>query len=225
MKKENAPSEISPSWIHRTTILDIGGKEFTFRTMSLYDVWQVWPHVKPMMEAIGDGLKDGEPIRPLSADFHAKEMLKVLCPALAYSDAAMKGFKPVHFNALKEFYEEHDWGRIVALGQNAESASGEEAEGPQDLTASQRFLILCKAAASFVDMSVIDFVEQRFEFCADALMALHSSLREEARAKEQKPAEFFSNLPSMSIVKGDSEKMTYVIPGRSLEEQERKGGN
>jgi hypothetical protein len=163
-----------PEWRHVDFVLSIGDGKYTFRSLSLYDVWCLWPHITPVSQALEKGL-------PIQFAQHFLEALEHLCPGLTTTEDFEKKWTFVHFNALIEFYMKQDWARIVAL---RDSASGEPlATDKGEITSEGIFFTICMAAARMSNMSVVEFVEQRFEYCADAFVTLHAQVME-AKDKE-----------------------------------------
>jgi len=159
-----------PDWIHRELTIEIGGQPYLFRTLSLYDVWCLWPHLAPIAESIKAG-------HPLQLAEHLAEILRVLNPVLANSADIISQVKPVHVNLLIEFYRrEHDWKRIKQLGDRSAAGKPEPVDAEQ---AENNFFLICRGASHFSNMSVQEFVSCRFEFCADAIMALSRIMEEQ----------------------------------------------
>ena len=100
-------------------MLEIGTTKYRFRTLSLYDVWCLWPSLLPMHEALKHG-------KPLAFAKHYEGALEHLCPGLTKSDDFKEGWKTFHNDALIEFYEAQDWIRIKILLDSL----GEKKEGP-----------------------------------------------------------------------------------------------
>jgi hypothetical protein len=42
---------VNPLWFHQTLKLSIGGVDYGFQTLSIFDVWTIWPHLAPIKEA------------------------------------------------------------------------------------------------------------------------------------------------------------------------------
>lgn len=170
----------NPDWFHQTIKVQIGKTEYVFQTLSLFDVWMLWPHLAPIKRALERG-------KPLDFTDHVVAILELLNPVLAAQlkdpqDEIQREFNSGHVDLLINFYERQDWGRIVALTAKTTAAGAEEA-GTDPEEAHQTFVLLCSAAARHCNMAMTDFVRQRFEFCADQLIALHHSAekaREEA---------------------------------------------
>lgn len=162
----------NPDWFHQTIKVQIGKIEYVFQTLSLFDVWMLWPHLAPIKSALERG-------KPLDFTDHVIAILELLNPVLATrlkdpEDEIKREFNSTHVDLLINFYERQSWDRIVALTARTTAAGAEEA-GSDPEEAHQAFVLLCAAAARHCNMPMTDFVRQRFEFCADALIALHHS--------------------------------------------------
>ena len=162
----------NPDWFHQTIKVQIGKIEYVFQTLSLFDVWMLWPHLAPIKRALERG-------KPLDFTDHVIAILELLNPVLAArlndpEDEIKRDFNSSHIDLLINFYERQDWGRIVALTAKTTAVEAEESGADPD-EAHQTFVLLCSAAARHCNMAMTDFVKQRFEFCADQLIALHHS--------------------------------------------------
>jgi Tat protein secretion system quality control protein TatD with DNase activity len=155
--------------------------DFVFQTLSLFDVWSTWPHLAPMKAAIERG-------KPLDFHDHVIAVLKILNPVLAArlqdpDDPIVHQFKSEHVDLLLNYYErEHDWSRIATLVSKTTEAGAIEA-GTDPNEAHQTFVNICSAAARHCGMDMLEFIKQRFEFCADQFILLHHlslKAREEA---------------------------------------------
>ncbi len=176
-----------PAWFHRTIKIQIGKTEYLFQTLSLFDVWTIWPYLAPMKSALERG-------KPLDFSDHIVKVLEVLNPVLAErlkdpGDETQKAFNSTHVDLLINWYErEHDWSRILALVSKT-TAIEAEAAGADPEEAHQTFVLVCASAARHCNMAMTDFIRQRFEFCADQIMALHHvAKRAQAEAEEGKAA-------------------------------------
>lgn len=198
-------------WIHKRLPLRIGKRKFQFRTFSLYDVWILWPHLAALAQSLDKG-------RPLTWARHLQAALKHLAPELlADEETFEKTWTPTHLDALIEFYrEEHDWSRLQALGESATGTPLREADPIAPQEAQRNFYLVCMAAANAASMSVIEFVEQRFEFCADTIMQLHQTMKEQEKGlgPGQFAAVMGALLPTEKIGKG--EKPAWI---REIEEK------
>lgn len=186
-------------WVHRRYVLRVAGRPFIFRTMSLYDVYELWPHVGPFWEAKRRG-------KPNALGYRIERMMEVLNPTLLRDEEAMKAFTPGHIDELIEFYETQDWQRMRELG-STETVDEEEPgeEQPEELR--RRFMLLCAAGARFAGMPITEFVEQRFEFCADCLATLSRAKEDADAADRMKPAAFFEMLAGIGpVVRGSEEE-------------------
>jgi hypothetical protein len=172
---------LTPKWIHKTLPVQIGKTGYLFQTLSLFDVWTLWPHLAPLKAALERG-------KPLDFQDHVVAILEILNPVLAErlkdpGDQIQKDFNPTHVDLLLNWYErEHDWSRIAALVAKTTAVEA-EAAGTDPEEAHQTFVLICAAAARHCNMPMTDFIRQRFEFCADQILALHHATeqaREEA---------------------------------------------
>jgi hypothetical protein len=164
-----------PKWIHQTLVLKVAGLDYSFRTLSLYDVWMLWPHLYAVKEMILRG-------RPLAMMDHAQEIVKWINPSLAQSEPEIcRQFVEMHANVLLDFYRRQDWNRMQDFGK--ETAKTEDPEDQQtEEEKHQVFVAVCAAAAQYCSMDVEKFVQQRFEFCADQIMATDKSMTPKKRA-------------------------------------------
>jgi hypothetical protein len=176
---------VNPRWLHKTIKVLIGKTEYVFQTLSLFDVWTVWPHLAPIKSALERG-------KPLDFSDHVLEVLDILNPVLAArmkdpEDETSRQFSTTHVDLLINFYErEHDWQRIVALVAKT-TAIEAEASGTDPEEAHQTFVLICAAAARHCNMPMTDFIRQRFEFCADTIMNLrHASEKAQEEAEDGK---------------------------------------
>jgi hypothetical protein len=164
---------LRPEWRHceiRLALGEAAAAVYRFRTLSLYDVWVLWPHIQPVYEALLRG-------RPITFAQHLAEILEHLSPGFTKGDDFQTKFKSHHIDLLLEFYRAQDWARIKMLADSLNEGASDAPVANSDMTAEQRFFSVCVAAARASGMSVIDFVEQRFEFCADAFMALWAAVK------------------------------------------------
>lgn len=169
-----------PTWFHQTIRVQIGKTEYVFQTLSLFDVWTIWPHLAPLKRSLERG-------KPLDFSDHLIAILELLNPVLAArlkdpEDEIKRDFNSTHIDLLLNFYERQDWQRILALVSKT-TAAGAEESGTDPEEAHQTFVLVCAAAARHCNMDMLEFIKCRFEFCADQIMALHHSAekaREEA---------------------------------------------
>lgn len=160
---------VNPAWFHDTLTLKIGQGEYTFRTLSLYDVWELWPHLVELQKMTLAG-------RPLSAVEHAIAVLAYLAPSLVAHDEDCKAVTQDHANLLLDFYRHQDWERMATLGRQTTNTT-EAAEGaPAGMKPHDVFVAVCMAGAKNASMPVTDFVQQRFEFCADHIIVAYRSM-------------------------------------------------
>jgi len=192
-----------PEWRHKELVLPIGNGRYRFRTLSLYDVWTLWPVLASAFEAL-------KVHRPITFSGLVAEALEHLCPDLKKAPDLEK-LTTTHLDALGEFYMGQDWARIKALGDRSGDAET-RADPEAAATARQNFYAVCLAGAQAANMSVMDFVEQRFEFCADAIMAMRDAL-ERRNAAEGK----LSNGEFLAVMAG-------TVPVVKYEEGEEKPG-
>jgi hypothetical protein len=156
-----------PKWAHQTLVLKIGEHEYSFRTLSFYDVWTLWPHIFAVKEMLARG-------RPLTMMAHLKEIMTWVAPVLAANDADCKEFHEIHANLVMDFYRSQDWARMETLGRNTTDSGAEEGLTKEE--AHQRFIAVCATAAQYAGMDVGTFVQQRFEFCADQIIAANRAI-------------------------------------------------
>lgn len=173
------PGPPRPNWFHQTIKVSIGGVEYVFQTLSLFDVWTIWPYLAPMKTALERG-------KPLDLSDHIIAVLEILNPVLAArlkdpKDEIRSQFNSSHVDLLINFYERQDWSRILALVAKT-TAIEAEAAGTDPDEAHQTFVLICSAAARHSNMSLTDFIRQRFEFAADQIIALHHQAE---RAREE----------------------------------------
>lgn len=164
-----------PEWLHRELVLPVGEGKYRFRTLSLYDVYTLWPTFAAMARSL-------EARRPIQLSQEVEKALEHLCPGLTATED-FKAWGQIHLDGLVEFYQKQDWARIKTLGEKThpDDASPKEATREQLKGAERNFYLLCAAGARMAGMSIIEFVQQRFEFCADALIAMRDRLEEERR--------------------------------------------
>jgi hypothetical protein len=157
-----------PKWLTETLSLKIGAGTYEFKSLSLYSVWVLWPHLRAVKAALLAG-------RPLTMMKHATEILKWICPALVANEADCKEFQEIHANLALDFYRSQDFARMETFGESttkADAVADEQTEEEKH----QTFVAVCAAAAQYAGMDVGAFVQQRFEFCADQIIAAHKSL-------------------------------------------------
>jgi hypothetical protein len=163
-----------PKWVHQTLVLKVSGKDYSFRTFSLYDVWVLWPHLYAVKEMILRG-------RPLTMMDHAHEIVRWISPNLALASPEIcEKFVEMHANLLLDFYRRQDWSRMQDFGK--ETAKTEDPDDTQtEKEKHQIFVAVCAAAAQYCGMDVEKFVQQRFEFCADQIMATDKAMAPKGR--------------------------------------------
>lgn len=189
--------------------VDVGGSPFVFRTLSLYDVWCLWPHIAPLAEAMKKG-------RPIQFAENLIDVLRVLNPVLVSTPDWAKKITPLHVNLLIEFYRrEHDWKRIEQLGERSPASKSEPLEAAE---AENNFFVICLGAARFANMDVKEFVDCRFEFCADAIAALHRTL--EAQQPSGMNVDQFVNVMSAVL---PTERVTAETKPEWMKELESRG--
>jgi hypothetical protein len=182
---------VNPGWLHQTLTLRIGGVEYGFQTLSLFDVWSCWPYLAPIQKAgpllreAKEAISAGRPLDPLVAtgvlevSAHVVKVLEIIQPALAADEERLKELTPEHFTELLEFYGKQDWSRILALVSKT-TAAGAEDSGADPEEAHAIFVGLCAETARFANMDMLTFLKSRFEYAADMIVALrHAS--EQAR--------------------------------------------
>lgn len=200
----------SPEWLHRTVSIEIGKNHWQFRTLSMYDVWKLWPYFSRVAEAVT--LK-----RPVT---YAQETMKILdhvCMGFTQSED-FKKLKPVHVTALIEFYSAQDWAKIKTLGEATNPKDKAEADAMDAEQADYNFYKLCSIGAAAASMSVVEFVDQRFEFCVDALNSARKQIRDAQKDVTMSNAIGFAALVnSTPAIKVDEESK----PGWMKEIEER----
>lgn len=196
-----------PEWRHKELVLPIGEGQYRFRTLSLYDVWCLWPTFASAHESILAH-------HPIQYSQSFLEALEHLCPGLTKSKDFLQ-LKSAHIDALAEFFVAQDWKRIKVMGDSVGDNSKEPSLPQTEGEASEgqkTFYVICLAGARAANMSVTEFVEQRFEFCADAIMALREDM---ARVREKNgvlnDSQFFTLMAGM-------------VPALRYEEGEQKPG-
>lgn len=172
-----------PRWVHETIVLRIGERDYTFRTLALYDLWRLWPD----LHAVKDMALRG---RPLTMMEHAKKILEWIAPVLVANDADCKAFTQDHANILLDFYRRQDWARMATLGGETTKTEGDGNDKTEE-EKHQVFVAIVAAGAKYAGMDVGAFVQQRFEFCADQIQAAYAAFRraesEEAGAGADRP--------------------------------------
>ncbi len=193
---------------------------YRFKTLSLYDVWALWPHILPLMRALD---------QPLLWVDHLHEMLKVLNPTLAAVPEHFALIRPAHVDFLLDFYRRQDWARIRELGgflsedaPEAEKRAAEREEVPR-VEADRRFMVICTAAARSVDMSPLEFMQERFEFCADVIVNLRSALEYE-KNKDKIPTDKFFDLMQSIMPNSKVTEETKPAWVREAEEYAKNAG-
>lgn len=187
----------NPEWFHRTLKLELAKDVwYEFRTLSLYDVYVIWPSVKPAMKALQDH-------QPITFARYFLEILKVIQPTLAAVDEHVELLRSSHTHALVEFYKAQDWMSIVRLGGYLEQDGGDAqiAEDPDREvvdrdTAHQRFLAICCQAAKMANTPVQEFMKERFEYGVTVILVLKQAFddRERAETSDRMPAAKFFEL-------------------------------
>jgi hypothetical protein len=152
----------NPAWFHEKLTLKIGRHEYAFRTFSFYDVWTLYPHLASFKALMAAG-------RMLSAVEEAKIILQRVAPVLAARDADCAAFAKdqAAINLLFDFYRRQDWTRMDVLGKETTGPKADDAL----LDPHYVFLAAVSLAAKYCGMDSATFVEQRFEFCADQIVA------------------------------------------------------
>lgn len=159
-----------PKWEHETVVLKIGEHDYTFTSLSLYSVWKLWPS----LHAVKDMALRG---RPLAMMEHAKEILNWIAPLLMANEADCKAFTQDHANVLIDFYRmKHDWARMATLGRQTTKTEGDGDEKTEE-EKHQVFVAVIAAGAQYAGMDMAEFVQRRFEFCADSIQGAYASLR------------------------------------------------
>lgn len=182
----------NPEWFHRTLKIELAKNVwYEFRTLSLYDVWAIWPHVKPAMKA----LQDHEPI---AFARYFLEILKVIQPTLVAVDEHFEMLRSAHVDALVEFYKRQDWRSILALGGYldqdgaAEIPDAPDREEVDGATANQRFFAICCQAAKMASTSVKEFMDERFEYGVTAILVLKRAFDDQGTGDRMPASKFFA---------------------------------
>jgi hypothetical protein len=169
-------------WVHEHLRLELGKNIwYRFKTLSLYDVWKGWPHLLAFAREFNliPGPKPG-PIAVMQE--HLPELLRLLNPTLAQRPEHFGLISPSAVSLLIDFYRKQDWARIRILGGTLESgqtAPGAEREPVDEGDADRRFLAIVMAASKAAEMSVTEFLQERFEFCADVIINLREAIEGE----------------------------------------------
>ncbi len=205
---------MKPEWQHKVLTLPVGSGKYLFRTLSLYDVWCLWPTFK----VIHDEIKAHHPIAFSTA---IVEAIEYLCPGFTKTDDYKK-FSSVHVDALIEFYGAQDWGRIRRLGERLPDKSAPAPEQPVDVNeAQQNFFLICLGGARAANIGVPEFMQQRFEFCADSIMAMREELKVAREARGVLDGEQFVGLMSSmlpTIKTPEDQKPAFI---REIEDKSR----
>ncbi len=172
MANESSGAFRDPKWLHETLTLKIGEHAYSFRTLSLYDVWRLWPDLYAVKEMSLRG-------RPLSMIEHAKKILEWIAPVLVANEADCKAFTQDHANILLDWYRRQDWGRMQTLGGETTKTDGDGDEKTRE-EKHQVFFAVVAAGARHAGMGVTEFVQQRFELCADAIQSAYATMRDAA---------------------------------------------
>jgi hypothetical protein len=215
---------LRPDWLHDHLRLELAKDVvYQFRTLSLYDVWALWPHLLPLKEAIEKG-------RPMAWAEHLAELVRVLNPTLADVPEHVALIRAAHVDYLLEFYLRQDWPRIGMLGgfispedrKAAKETMEREPVGGTDTD--RRFMAICTAAAHSVSMSPLEFMQERFEFCADVIVNYRTALEEEKTRGKMSHDQFFglmgNVLPRARVV--DESKPAWM---REVEEYAKNAEN
>lgn len=162
-----------PKWLHEELVLKIGEHGYTFRTLSLYDVFKLWPNLHAVKAAAIAG-------RPLTLLDHAKKILEWIAPALVANKSDCKAFTQEYANILLDWFRRvHDWSRIATLGGETTKSEGDGDDKTEE-EKHQIFFAVVAAGAGRAGMGVAEFVQQRFELCADAIQSAYATIRDAA---------------------------------------------
>lgn len=157
----------NPAWFHETLTVKVNGREYAFRTFSFYDVWTLYPHLAAFKGLMAAG-------RVMSAIDVSKTILRRVAPVLASSDSDCEALARDErtINLLFDFYRRQDWARMDVLGTETTGPKADDAP----LDPHYVFLAAVSLAAKYCGMDSATFVEQRFEFCADQIVACKKAL-------------------------------------------------
>jgi hypothetical protein len=191
-----------PKWFHEEIRVPLGTPPvpFVFRTLSLADVWGIWPYLLPIKRAM-------EREKPLDLSDGIEAVLRVINPVLVNDADAMRAFTPAHTNLLINFYERQDWTRIEELMAVGSSADVRERGGSEDdaLRADQRFVLICNQTAKGCGMGMHEFVAQRFEFCADQILTARAAV--EAAETAERSASWEETIANIQLKVGKGKRL------------------
>lgn len=208
---------LRPDWRHDEVRIELAKNVwYVFRTLSFHDVHEIWPHIVPLRNALFNS-------KPLAWAEHVEAILRVICPVLAKNEEHMELIRPAHIDALIEFYGKQDWRRIQKLGgvtaeERAAKDAGPSREAIESGEGSRMFMTLCIVGATVARMSIVEFCEQRFEFCADAILLARQEMEDAENAKKVPPEKFFQAmsvmLPTQKI--DPTNKPAYILEMEEL---------
>ena len=213
------PRALRPDWLHDTLRLELAKNVwYEFRTLSLYDVWALWPHLLPFKQSLEQG-------RPIEWAGHLQEILNVLNPTLAKTPEHMVLIRPAHVDFLIDFYTRQDWSRIGELGNRLSGGGGsDEREKTSGTETDRRFIRICTMAAQSVSMTPLEFMQDRFEFCADVIVNLRAAMEEEA-TRGKIPNDKFFGLMSAVVPNVRVDAETKPAWMREIEEYAKNAEN
>lgn len=177
---------------HETITLELADKPWVFRTLSFMDATIVQPH----MIVLANLLTKTEPVPTAAEGMVAfRALLEQVNPILAHDDALLNITQPFFMAVVNFYFNKHDWGRMVELA--AVSARRRDSGGddiPQHLV----YLMVCAKAAETQGMKALEFMDARFEYAVDVIMAMHEryemAKREEGYQRPDALAATFASL-------------------------------
>lgn len=179
------------NWRHEKIRLKVGKNFYTMRTMSLMDAVEVEKHIEPVVNAMTGGAQ------PYTFAVHMIGLAKTLCPMIMDNPEDVKALDRTTIVAILDFYRQQDWERVKLVRELRNDPGDEAEDAPGPGGERTVFYAVAAACAERSHMSVMEFLDQRLEFCMDALLALHDEYRRLKGAGKMPHGSFVQAMTSM----------------------------
>lgn len=179
------------NWRHEKIRLKVGKNFYTMRTLSLMDAVEVEPLLGPLKVALADGSK------PYTYAKLIMELAKALCPMILMHPDDIAAVDAQTIAAIIDFYGQQDWERVKLVRELRNDPGDEAEDAPGPGGERTVFYAVAAACAERSHMSVMEFLDQRLEFCMDALLALHDEYRRLKGAGKMPHGSFVQAMTSM----------------------------
>lgn len=184
-----APPAISTPdcWKHERITLKMGRGVYTFRTLSFGDAIEVWRHVPALIESVKAGDQAGKYL------VHAVPVIRTICPSLLMNPHDLKaGLNKENVALLWEWYVRQDWQRMTDLADGGGQRQARTGLDDPEVDNRTVFMTVAARAAETLGMDVPAFLDARFEFAADAIIALRKGVEKQEHAEGKTSAQAFA---------------------------------